>query len=74
MKEPYQCWPCNLVKWFGALRKTTPRCPQCHRPMDGPVSKSNCNVCGRELATEAEDEIGLCGMCADRGVRRGPAK
>lgn len=63
MKEPYQCWPCNRIEWKKWPRKHQPKCSGCGREMDGPVSKSNCNVCGRELHTESEDATGLCVEC-----------
>lgn len=63
MKQPYQCWNCDgRIEWRNP-KKHQPKCSQCKREMDGPVSRSNCNVCGRELIDEHEDALGLCGVC-----------
>ena len=63
MKEPYQCWHCDGNIEWRIIGEHQPKCSICNREMRGPVSKSRCNVCGRELINENEDRIGLCAVC-----------
>lgn len=45
------------------------RCPECgeenYPPDDGEKVFTNCNVCGAQLRTRFEYEVGMCERCAD---------
>lgn len=61
MKTRWSCRRCGLVQWRRAI-KNDPKCREC-KGVCLPLFKDNCNVCGRELINEREDDIGLCKAC-----------
>lgn len=71
--QRFICWPCNgRIQWdsYAAgddangfpLVEHAPLCDVCGEELSN-VGLARCNVCGRELYTEEEDEIGMCNGC-----------
>lgn len=74
MKTRFICWHCDgRIQWDAwvneydregvPIAEHAPLCDVCHEELSN-VGLSRCEVCGRELYTEDEDEIGMCDGCA----------